>query len=1250
MTMNPNQKNDNEHKENYIVGIGASAGGLEALQKLLTALPSNTGYPYIVVQHLSPDYKSLLGEILSKYTDMPVVQVEDGMLIKPDFVYVIQPGKNMKISNGKLHLSSQKEKELNLPIDMFFRSLAEEAKEHAIAIILSGTGSDGTNGIRSIKENDGMIIAQEPDSAKFDGMPRSAIRTGLVDAQLTPEEIALELQHISNATMESGQAAKTERQVDEELMRRIYAILKKISNVNFTHYKQNTILRRIERRMMLTHKETLQEYVDYLYESSEEVRTLSREVLIGVTNFFRDPEFFQSLKDNAIQDILLRSTAEESIRAWVAGCSTGEEAYSIAILFCEVMESLKIKRTVKIFATDLDVEAVTFAGKGTYSENIMDSVSPARLSHYFTRQNNSYTINRDIRKMIVFSPHNVFQDPPFGRLDLISCRNMLIYFQPVLQNDLFAIFHTSLKDGGYLFLGKSEAIGVYTEAYPVVDAAAKLFRHRADVKIAGAKAIPYLQNGLMDDDYLDDPDTHPNRRLIPGEMGADEQGAIDTTLLERFMPACLVVDDKNELIHTYGENSNYVHFSLGKVSNVLYDVITEDLKIPVSTLLKEAREKCQMVQYKDISFTGERENAVINLTALPISGRRGEGSENYYALVFTDTKQRGELEDAVPYEIDRVASQRITDLEQDLSDVQERLQRSVSEQECVNEELQAANEELLTANEELQSSNEELQSVNEELYTVNTEYQLKLTELADTNDDIANFLSSTLIGVIFVDNKLSIRRYTDYVASEFSVMDHDIGRSLKFISYHFPTVDITEICDNVLKTLVPDEREVTTRKNKVFFMRVAPYRTTENKILGCVITLVDTTTQKQGLVKLKNTEQRLDLAQKASEAKSDFLSKIAHEIRMPMSELTDVATKASGQLEDKEALGRSLDKMTDTIQYMNSIVSDILEMTKTDQFSIEAPIEPFAMRDLIDRVSASMVPQMDEAGLNFEVTMKEGLEDNYVGSRTRLQQILLNFLSNALKYTPKGGHVILEVSEEAVVGSKASISFVVSDNGIGISEEFIPEIFKPFARENRNDANESTSMGLGLSIAYNLVKLMNGDIEVESKVGQGTTFHIHVMLDRYIHKDGTPAKLNTIKDLPDYHLTGLHALVVDDNKMNRKILGAILAHEGMTFDEAAEGASAVQTYVDAPDRKYDCILMDIRMPEVDGIEATTEIRNSKKPDAKTIPIIVVSANGFPEDRKRAKEAGIDSYRTKPIDKEKLFESIRELVKRNGKKL
>ena len=1226
----------------YVVGIGASAGGLEALQKLLTALPSNTGFPYIIVQHLSPDYKSLLGEILGKYTEMPVIQAEDGMEVAPNSVYVIQPGKNMRIASGKLLLSAQNPKELNLPIDMFFRSLAEECGARAIAIVLSGTGSDGTNGIKAIKENDGMVIVQDLGSSKFDGMPRSAMRTGLVDAQISPEEIALELQHISGAAFTSSHG-KTEQEIDSELMKKVYLILKKVSNVNFTHYKQTTILRRMERRMMLTHQDKLSDYVDFLYESPEEVRILSKEVLIGVTNFFRDPDFFQCLKEKAIPEIINRSTLDEPIRVWVAGCSTGEEAYSIAILFSEVMEALKVKRAVKIFATDLDVEAINTAGKGVYGDSIVDSVSAVRLSRYFTRRNNTYTINRDIRKMIVFSPHNVFQDPPFGRLDLISCRNMLIYFQPVLQNDLFAIFHSALKDGGYLFLGKSEAIGAYTEAFPVVDAAAKIFSHRSEAKIPGAKKVPYLQTTYLDDEYVGDSDIGFPRPAARGEIGFNEEATIDTTLLEQFMPACLVINEKNELVHTYGETYNFVHLPLGKYSNNLFDLITEALKIPVSTLLKESREKKRRVQYKDIHFGGEHDNNIIDLTVMPVNKNNGN-VDGLYALVFAQRMPGADVDDAITYDIDRVASQRITDLEQELADVQSKLDRSVAEQECVNEELQAANEELLTANEELQSSNEELQSVNEELYTVNSEYQQKLTELADLNDDIANFLTSTLTGIIFVDNKLNIRRYTDYVTSEFSVMDHDIGRSLAFISYHFPSVDITEICTNVLKTLIPDEREVTTNNNKAFFMRVAPYRSTENKILGCVITLMDVTSQKQGQAILLNTEKQLSMAQQASEAKSDYLSRIAHEIRTPMSSLIGLSKAAKQQADNREALYASLDKIKDTVDYMTSIVTDISEASISERLANEQVSEPFSLRSVLDNISAMMEPRAEEAKLSYEVSLDDSFDPVYVGSKTKLQQILINFLSNSVKYTKPGGAISLRAFEEPRRGDKARVCFIVADTGIGIKKEYLPKLFKPFTREDQDDENAPISMGLGLSIAYNLIASMHGDVSVESEEGKGSTFTIHVQFDRYVQgEEADSDNSHVVPVAQEYNLAGRNVLIAEDNALNRTILGALLANEGMTFVETANGEDVVKAYLDAPEHTFDCILMDMRMPKLDGIRATMQIRESGKADAKSIPIIGVSANGFADDIRQARLSGIDEYTTKPIERDNLLSTMTKLI-------
>ncbi len=1020
-------------------------------------------------------------------------------------------------------------------------------------------------------------------------------------------------------------------------------ILKKVSNVNFTHYKQTTILRRMERRMMLTRKDTLSDYVDFLFESPEEVRILSKEVLIGVTNFFRDPDFFQCLKEKVIPEIVNRNAGEEPIRVWVAGCSTGEEAYSIAILFSEVMEALKRKRDIKIFATDLDAEAINTAGKGVYGDNIVDSVSTVRLSRYFTRRNNTYTINRDIRKMIVFSPHNVFQDPPFGRLDLVSCRNMLIYFQPVLQNDLFAIFHSALRDGGFLFLGKSEAIGSYTDAFPVVDAAAKIFTHRSEATIPGAKKVPYLQTTYLDDEFTIDTDVGFPRPAARGEAGYSEEETIDTAVLESFLPACLVINDKNELVHTYGDTHNYVHLPLGKYSNNLFDLITEALKIPVSTLLKESREKKRKVQYKDIPFSGENTSGIVDLTVMPV-GKGGGDGDGLYALVFSERGQRDQITDSVKYDMDIVASKRITDLEQELAGVQSKLDRSVAEQECVNEELQAANEELLTANEELQSSNEELQSVNEELYTVNSEYQQKLTELSDLNDDIANFLSSTLTGIIFVDNKLNIRRYTDYVTTEFSVMDHDIGRSLAFISYHFPTVDITEICTNVLKSLIPDEREITTNNNKSFFMRVAPYRSTENKILGCVITLMDVTTQKENAAILQSTEKRLSMAQQASDAKSDYLSRIAHEIRTPMSSLHSLSKTAKLQADNKDALLASLDKITDTIDYMTSIVTDISEASISERLANDQVMEPFALRSVMDNISAIIEPRTEEAKLSFEVSMDDSFDPKYVGNKTKLQQILINFLNNSVKYTRPGGAISIRAFEEPRRGDKARVCFIVADTGIGIKKEYIPLLFKPFTREDRNDDNAPTSMGLGLSIAYNQIMSMNGDVSVESEEGKGSTFTIHVQLDRYVEGVVEPQEYDTTAP-KEYDLAGCHILIAEDNNLNRTILGALLANEGMTFAEATDGEEAVNLFVDAPDRTFDCILMDMRMPKLDGIRATSKIRESDKPDAKTVPIIGVSANGFADDIKQARLSGLDEYTTKPIDRDSLLSAMSKLIRR-----
>ncbi len=711
------------------------------------------------------------------------------------------------------------------------------------------------------------------------------------------------------------------------------------------------------------------------------------------------------------------------------------------------------------------------------------------------------------------------------------------------------------------------------------------------------------------------------------------------------MPASIVINAQNELVHTYGNNSNYIRIAAGRFSNNAFDILTDSLKIPASTLLKEAREKGREVQYTDIAFKGEQKSAVIDLTVMPVSADK-DGEKGLFALIFEEKDTRAPAAESVAYNIDQGAAQRITDLEQSLSRVQGKLDRSIAEQECYNEELQAANEELLTANEELQSSNEELQSVNEELYTVNSEYQAKLTELNDLNDDIANFLESTMTGIVFVDNKLHIRRFTDYMTSEFSVMDHDIGRSIAFISYHFPTVNLNDICTTVLKTLIPDEREIVTNRGKVFFMRVAPYRSTENKIMGCVINLMDVTSQKQEQSTLHSTEKQLSIAQQASDAKSDYLSRILGEIRASIEGLGDLTESAKALADDKKALFAELDKIADAMHYLSIVATDVSKTSLSDRMTVKEPIEPFALRAVLHAVSDAMAPLVRKANVSLTIALDDGFAPTYLGSVNKVQQILTIFLDNAVQYTPPGGSITVQAYEEPSTGDKARLCFVIKDTGVGIKEEDLSKLFKPY--EKTDAANAPRRPGLGLSIAYASITAMDGDVDVESAKGKGSAFTIHLLLDRF----AAPAREETGESSafaqPQYDLAGYHVLLAEDNSLSRTVLGTILQDEGVTFAEAKNGEEALRLFLESPEHTFACILMDIRMPKINGIDATERIRASGKADAKTIPIIGVSAYGHEEDIKAASVSGMDSYIKKPIDPFSLFMAMHKLIRHPAK--
>ncbi len=816
-----------------IVGMGASAGGLEALQQFFACMPGNSGLAFVVIQHLSPDYKSLMAEILGKYTTMMVLQAENDMLVEPNTVYLIPPKKNMTFKDGRLLLTDYAQGSINHPIDVFFNSLAEELRERSLAVVFSGTGSDGTSGIKSIKEHGGLVLVQEPTSAKFDGMPRSAINTGIADFVLPPREIAEEILNFSNYPVLSASSGDTSLLADEEdTLACIYLLLKKASGIDFTHYKRNTVLRRIERRMVVTHCPTPASFARLLEENRTEANLLVKDILIGVTRFFRDAEFFEKLKYSAIYSIVEHGDESEPIRVWSAGCSTGEEAYSLAILFREVLEEKHLRRDIKIFATDVDTKAIEQAGKGLFPESIADDVSSERLAKYFIKRNEQYQISKDIRKMIIFAPHNMLSDPPFGKLSLICCRNVLIYFQPVLQKGLFAIFHAALKNGGFLFLGKSETASEYSKVFTPLSIAEKIYVHRSDGKmddlIPPAFNIPKIQTSM------------PSASgLAQREESSFALENVYTRFLEKFLPASVILDDQNNVIHFFGNYSDYLNIAPGKATFNFFSLVNKDINLVSSTAINRCRVGLCAVTYTGISVDTSSGRRVIDLSVQPIFDSSGTHT-GLLAILFVEQRAAIQLEGLTEkYDINTTAAQRITDLEHELQVSQNDLRSTIGELETVNEELQAANEELLTANEELQSSNEELQSVNEELYTVNSEFQQKLDELTMMTNDLSNFLSSTMIGILFVDSKLNIRKFTEYIGREFQLVSQDVGRSIQIFAHSFPEEDIVKDAQNVLKILVPIDREVTGMNGRFYTMRIAPYRTTENNIRGLVITVID---------------------------------------------------------------------------------------------------------------------------------------------------------------------------------------------------------------------------------------------------------------------------------------------------------------------------------------------------------------------------------------------------------------------------
>ncbi len=826
-----------------IVGIGASAGGLEALEQFLGQVPAGSGMAFVIVQHLDPTHKGIMPELLQRRTPMAVAQVRDRMRIKPDSVYVIPPNKDMTILHGVLHLfEPSAPRGLRLPIDSFFRSLADDLQGSSIGVILSGMGSDGTQGVRAIKEKGGLVLVQDPASAKFDSMPRSAIDLGLADvvapvAEL-PEKLIAWLRRGPHPT--EGEPAVATR--DQGALEKIVILLRARTGQDFSPYKKQTLYRRVERRMGIHRIDRIASYARYLQENPQEVDLLARELLIGVTSFFRDPAAWDLLREKAIPALLSGLPNGGTLRAWSAGCSTGEEAYSLAIVFREALEQLKLKGrfSLQIFATDLDRDAVDKARQGFWPAAIATDVPAERLQRFFTRQEGGFRAVKEIREMVTFATQNVTMDPPFTKLDILICRNLLIYLTPEAQKRLISLFRYSLNAGGYLFLGNSETIGNAAGLFTPLDARSRIYRRR--------ESAPQFEPAALPDWY---------RRPAPGvlpEAGQPEppsnlQSLTEQVLLHQYSPPAVLVSDKGDILYISGRTGAYLEPAAGKANWNVFAMVREELRFELSDAFQKATRDRIPVTRSGARVAQDGRPHAVEVTVQLLE--KPEALRGLALIVFRDLPTPPEKKPPGHAGAGAAGGARVAELEQklrmardELLSTREEMQTALEELKSANEELQSTNEELQSTNEELTTSREEMQSLNEELQTVNVEQQARLDEFQRLSNDMKNLLESTEIVTLFLDNELRVRRFTSGANKIFKLLPGDVGRPLTDLTGVLVYPELPEDAREVLRTLIFSEKSVAASDGRWFTARIMPYRTVENVIDGVVFTFVDITLAK----------------------------------------------------------------------------------------------------------------------------------------------------------------------------------------------------------------------------------------------------------------------------------------------------------------------------------------------------------------------------------------------------------------------
>jgi two-component system CheB/CheR fusion protein len=1159
-----------------VVGIGASAGGLDACRALLDALPPHPGMAFILVQHLDPTHGSMMAALLATHTSMTVCQAVDGTLVAPDHFYVIPPGYYLGVRYGKLQLSPPQARHgARLPFDFLLRSLADAYGHRALCVVLSGTGSDGSLGVLAIKAKGGLVIAQNPDQAGYGGMPRSAIATGAVDHVLDAAHIPDALRaHLAGAGSAVPALVAAPDESAGGYLPAIIDIVRTKAAHNFTLYKPGTLQRRIERRMSMAGLELGQfpRYVELLRNDQAELDALAKDLLINVTGFFRDPKVFALLEETTIPAIVREHSADRPIRVWIVGCSTGEEAYSLAILFREALAAAHANIKLQVFASDVDSDAVAVAREGLYPESIAADISPARLAQFFNKEENKYRVSPELRAAVVFTEQDVLADAPFSRLDFIACRNLLIYLQPEAQAKIISLFHFALREGGILLLGNAESIGTPDDRFEVVAKAERIYRHIGRSRPGELAFLINNGDGLR----------------LPGATAPLPATSREATLAEiyrralaqNFTPAAVLINKRNEILYAVGATERYLRVASGPPTQDLLALARPELRVKLRSAIHQAiRGNARTTVPGGRTRDGPTAERPFIIDVLPAPGH----NEDLLLVCFVDMPAQ-ERSEAGP--VMAADQRRVAQLQRELDATRAELQGAIDHLEVANEEQKALNEEALSRQEEYQSTNEELltskeelQSLNEELTALNGQLQETLDRERTTSNDLQNVLYSTDVATVFLDRDLNIRFFTPATKSLFNLIPGDIGRPLADLSFLATDHALLADARTVLRTLTPLDRETDAGGGIWYMRRILPYRTQGSGVEGVVITFTDITARRADAEALRSAMRQAEMA---NIAKSRFLAAASHDLRQPLQTLALLQGLLATTVEGKQAQ-ELVGRLDETLDAMSGMLNTLLDINQIEAGTIRPNMTDFPIHDLLTNMRDQFAYHAQAQGLALRVVPCS------LAIRTDprlLEQMVRNLISNALKYTPHG-KVLLGCRRR---GDHVRIE--VWDTGVGIPPDELQAIFEEYHQVENPARERGRGLGLGLSIVQRLGNLLGHRVHVLSNPGRGSVFGIEVPRSPpSFSLPSTALPSATQLEPVNRHQARPAVLAVEDDQELRELLAVVLRQAGYDVTTAPNGLAALDL-VAHQNLRPRIILADYNLPgEMDGLHLAAHIRD-----------------------------------------------------------